>query len=91
MANASLKITSPEEGTVVHPGDTLVVDVSASGGPYEWVSAFSWDLRGGDMLEPTVPVLIRSTDAKETRSYECGSDCESWFIEDLLAFGLGGY
>lgn len=51
VANASLQITGPAEGTVVHPGETLFVDVAASGGPFEFVSVFSWDLRGGEMLK----------------------------------------
>jgi hypothetical protein len=33
-----LRITSPPEGTVVHPGQELSVDVSASGGPFEGVA-----------------------------------------------------
>jgi Bacterial Ig-like domain (group 2) len=51
VANANLQITSPAEGTVVHAGETLLVDVTASGGPFEFVSVSASDLRGGEMLK----------------------------------------
>jgi hypothetical protein len=51
VPDASLKITSPAEGTVVHPGETLAVDVNPSGGPYKEISVFSLDLGVLDTLK----------------------------------------
>lgn len=50
VSGANLEITRPVDGTVVHPGETIVVEVKASGGPFEFVMPFSWDLAGGEML-----------------------------------------
>jgi hypothetical protein len=40
VTNDELRITAPAEGTVVHPGQVLSVDVSASGGPFKGVGVF---------------------------------------------------
>jgi len=39
VTSDALRITSPAEGTLVHTGDKLYVDVSPSGGPFEAVTA----------------------------------------------------
>jgi hypothetical protein len=41
LAQATLHVTSPKPGTVVNPGQTFVVEVSASGGHFTNVSALA--------------------------------------------------
>jgi hypothetical protein len=41
LAQATLQITAPKPGTIVNPGQTFVVEVSASGGPFTNVSAIA--------------------------------------------------
>ena len=53
VSNADLQITSPPAGTLVHPGETLTVEVNASGGPYEGgISAGSLDIGVGTLSTP---------------------------------------
>ena len=63
-----LRITAPPEGTIVHPGEKLSVDVAASGGPFNVVMAFlapDLDAAAKSTVQPywlslTVPASARS-------------------------------
>jgi hypothetical protein len=46
LAQPSLRITSPEEGTVFHPGESIKVKVEASG-TFKMVMVIGWDPLGG--------------------------------------------
>jgi hypothetical protein len=55
LAQDTLRIMTPAEGTIVNPGGTVVVYVTASGGPFKSVSIGAPDPIKGSQLLTTAP------------------------------------
>jgi hypothetical protein len=55
VAANSLTITSPAEGTVVHPGETIIVNVAPGSGPFQSVGALVPGYMTGSLLLKSPP------------------------------------
>ncbi len=59
VLDANLRVTSPSQGTVVHPGETLTVEVAASGGPFtDGIAVFFGDA-AGEVKSPPYRVSLK--------------------------------
>jgi hypothetical protein len=76
LAQATLQITTPVDRTVVRPGETFVVNVTPSGGPFAGVFIAAPDLLGGGVVLNVPPYQFSATapaDARPgPREYELG-------------------
>jgi hypothetical protein len=61
FAQAELKITEPTAGTVVSPGQTITVNVSASGGPFTSVGIVAPGHMNGDYILRSPPYRFSFT------------------------------
>jgi hypothetical protein len=61
LAQASLQITTPADHTVVRPGETFVIFVTPSGGPFAGVFIAAPDLLGGGVVLKNPPYQFSAT------------------------------